>query len=542
MPHIRPPTASRIYPASSLPRRPSALRNRARMIMQEKPPPSPEVKFFPDGSQPTLSFLRHLKLYMRFMQCFGLCPYRVDALLDYQTAQLDWRAAAWSLLLFISLGLVLLPWPVAGYVLIYRADLERLEFFAIISFLFRTVIFTQGPLILAITVTKLRHIPAVIQQIQTALAGTQNTHSSRTIHLTTYAVLTWNFTFVLSCLLSFYFSFREISPTFNEIVQAWLQGILGPSAHIMPFACFLINGLTLAFCLCCEAFPLGILLVFLLSTGTGYDKMKEDLAGIHADSQSREPGRNTQVIAALAGIRQRYRLLQCCFVEIDGIFSHLILISALREVVGFIALLGAALQVERPRESWEESHDTVSVVDRTSRTLIFALGGLGLANFVIKVCATVSIHEKVQSVRDDMKRIAADTDMEDVRSECEVFISRCDYKDGSVSAGGFFHITKEFMLTWAELMITYAVLIYQTHDTKTDMRELASKSQLHELRVQLEKQAERVNQCTLDQATLSQLVALLRSALLDPGLNLSAPSLDTLQPADLHDVVVDAGD
>ncbi|XP_055348885.1 uncharacterized protein LOC129595801 [Paramacrobiotus metropolitanus] len=420
----------------------------------------------------------------RLGQLFGTFPYRYPWASATTPPPVNIPLACWSAALLTALLTCVVPWT-GGLATMYKHQLAKLEFFAIVSFIFKITIYLQGPFSLIIGLLKSRKLPILVARMETSLGGALPTDITWRREAFRAFIIGWNLVYVVLGLVAYYMSFREISAMVNRIVEDFLYEIhfyYGPRTP--PYLFTVLMGVMMFLNLSFEAFPVTLVLTLLRAINRGFQNINKEIGRLLKD-----PGREDAAVT-LKALREQYLRLQCHTEDADDIFSYLILIGWVREFLGFIAIMGALMQTSGEEEIHTKEDANTAVIDESTRHMVYGFGIMGLVNMVMKLTISVCTHDEAQAVRVNLRKLLARSTSPVIQQECGAFILECEESDGAITAGGFFRITREAASSLAEMMITYVLVIYQAHDTKQDIAELPTKSEMEAFRKEMRQRTE----------------------------------------------------
>ncbi|XP_055348834.1 uncharacterized protein LOC129595756 [Paramacrobiotus metropolitanus] len=424
----------------------------------------------------------------RLAQVFAMHPYTVPWTSLTTPPPVDFPLAVHSAGVITGLLFCFTVWA-GGLATVYRQQLSRLEFFSLVSFLFKMVIYLQGPVLLIVGIFKSRQLPVLVERLERSLGTVVPRDVMLCRNCFRALIALWTVAYVALCLFSYVYAFRNIAGLINEIVTGYLRGIHlynGPPAPDYTFT--LVMGVMIGIGLICETFPVLFVMTLLREIKRGFGNINKELHRLRHNPESVE--------VEVGALRKQYRTLQCHVLDVDAAFAPMILVQCIREFIGCIAILGALMQFNLERVGDAASQ----IIDDSTKHMVFGFGIMGVVNMIIKMYVAVSTHDEAQKVRINLRKILARARSAAFISECKDFLSECEKTDGAVSAGGFLYITKESAATLVEMIITYAILIYQARDTKQDIANLPTRADLRSLHAEMR---ERTHLCTLLSSNVS---------------------------------------
>ncbi|XP_055341960.1 uncharacterized protein LOC129590650 [Paramacrobiotus metropolitanus] len=214
----------------------------------------------------------------------------------------------------------------------------------------------------------------------------------------------------------------------------------------------------------CEVVPQMALLGTVLYMGAAYQQIRRDVYRVLHEFAPKQEEPTAQQLEEL---QLKFKRLQLFVHDLDGVFAGFSLFTFVKDIICLAAVLGAAITARDPTDNPYAKY--------VARDMTVVIGGLGLVNACIKFGICIACQETVPSIKVALQRTAVFFhDAPIIRSKCESFIVVCGDHSNAITVGGFYRIDREFIRAIAEIVLTYGILIYQTHDTKMDIRGLVS--------------------------------------------------------------------
>ncbi|XP_055345347.1 uncharacterized protein LOC129593166 [Paramacrobiotus metropolitanus] len=144
-------------------------------------------------------------------------------------------------------------------------------------------------------------------------------------------------------------------------------------------------------------------------------------------------------------------------------FSMVLLLMYLADLMGFITTTSLGLH----RDSTKEYIDVELLPVFIGLVLISGMNALLRTGFA------VWLSEKAHSVLPYLHEAQLRAVREDDRFLCGIFVARLQGTRIALTAGGFFYVTREFVITMFGILLTYVLFVYQMEDKKMDVASLS---------------------------------------------------------------------
>ncbi|XP_055344618.1 uncharacterized protein LOC129592575 [Paramacrobiotus metropolitanus] len=173
---------------------------------------------------------------------------------------------------------------------------------------------------------------------------------------------------------------------------------------------------------------------------------------------------------------QKFRQYTGVLRYFNGTFGYLLLFSCVQDLVEVVSMIAWALRPITERDA-KEDLETFAIrmeINRTGDLFRYLTGSMQIATMLIRLCILIKCNEKVKRVKRELEVLRDETGIDE---ETDLFIAKFvmeidTTRTTAVSAGGFFCITREYLVTIVGVLLTYFILLYQTHDSGRDMQAL----------------------------------------------------------------------
>ncbi|OWA51864.1 hypothetical protein BV898_16326 [Hypsibius exemplaris] len=183
-------------------------------------------------------------------------------------------------------------------------------------------------------------------------------------------------------------------------------------------------------------------------------------------------------------------------IELDSVSSFLFLIMYTGDLMGFITTASLVLH--------HKSSITSGSIDIELIPVFLSLVSVSTLLAILRTCFGVWLSEKAHSVLPSLYELNLKVTSEGDKFLCSSFISRLQGSRVALTAGGFFYITREFVITMFGVLLTYILFVYQMQDQKQDMSLLpkleeitAAAMKLMENRTPSQLARYSINNCTM---------------------------------------------
>ncbi|OQV23706.1 hypothetical protein BV898_02442 [Hypsibius exemplaris] len=208
--------------------------------------------------------------------------------------------------------------------------------------------------------------------------------------------------------------------------------------------------------------PQYLLIMVVLAVAYASNWIKEDISKVEAGHVDR-----------LRQGRIHFRKVRSLMNEVNDVFSLVVLVSCLRDLVTCVSTIATLLsrldrEIEESLEDYLERYQS----ERANLFFVYAQAANGIGNALFRWSALLYCDNQSSAIKKVIIRLQISTTDPKLEKECSVFLEELSGEDTTVSAGGFVPITKESLAAMLGLLLTYTLLIYQTRDSKGDMIQL----------------------------------------------------------------------
>ncbi|XP_055345346.1 uncharacterized protein LOC129593165 [Paramacrobiotus metropolitanus] len=150
--------------------------------------------------------------------------------------------------------------------------------------------------------------------------------------------------------------------------------------------------------------------------------------------------------------------------QLDAAFSSMSWLLYLNDLMGFIATASLILRHKSSVKEGDSDFDLLPLFLMTvAASVLFA---------TLRTGCGVWVSEKAHSCLPYLHELNLRVTAEEDRFLCSSFVSRLQGSRIALTAGGFFYITREFVITIFGVLLTYILFVYQMQDQKEDMSRL----------------------------------------------------------------------
>ncbi|XP_055339086.1 uncharacterized protein LOC129588748 [Paramacrobiotus metropolitanus] len=186
--------------------------------------------------------------------------------------------------------------------------------------------------------------------------------------------------------------------------------------------------------------------------------------------------KHAKLADAMTGFRKTVRVLR----EFNEIFGGLVLYSCVKDLLVIVAFIAFNLNLPVEREDGE---DTVEYLIRKEGThgstaaYAYYGGATGIFMVVVRLAVFIGCSAQVRRISKTLEAIGDEHPDSPLDTLCMRFQQEIASSENvAVSAGGFFSVTKEYLITVTGAILSYFILIYQTRDQKIDMADLVKEN------------------------------------------------------------------
>ncbi|XP_055356170.1 uncharacterized protein LOC129601399 [Paramacrobiotus metropolitanus] len=407
------------------------------------------------------------ELFLHFLRVFGLFPRKTQHDADHCVKRLviRYKWHIWSILLGTGLTAITIL-QIVQYCRKFADPLHDLEFFTLIAFAYRLVIMSQaGFAIVAMLLVNCR-LTALIRRSDAFMkVHLSKQHLSR-LRRFSIAVILWTLLSVVTGIITKSIRTAAIAETQSTDWHTKL-GYFMNFFHLPRFLHVGVYAFGALMNSSGEYFPSVLLMILSLHYGAVFDQLAQRLAEVEkvtADS-----------------LKETFRTYATTvkLVEIAGrLFGPLLLMVCFRDMMTWAALSGTLLQVEKRNYSLSAGNLTVRAAGngpghgRNLEVIVMVVAIGAMVNGLLRILIFCSVHNKAQKVRNALQCVALTSTDDSVSTECQKISAYLKVSDGAFSVCGLFVLTKDYVVAFGGLAITYFVFIYQTRDSRKDMEEV----------------------------------------------------------------------
>ncbi|XP_055356173.1 uncharacterized protein LOC129601403 [Paramacrobiotus metropolitanus] len=418
--------------------------------------------------------------FMRWMRVFGLFPYPTCFLCHnaqrinsprFRVQRVCWLV--WTAVFWVALILFFLMQEY-DYFKRVSSLLVDLEFFTLIAFEFKSVMVLQGPYMVTCMLFISGRIPGIMTEAQVALRRLLKKRDITRLRRYTVGLITFSVISIGVCVIgklmglialtraNYYYEPGVRSPYFFNALT------VDPEVHYATHLLGIFLTVT------CELLPPTLLLIFMVYFHAGFQRLNRRLADWGRGEVDVDAHRLRQLFRVYSG-------LSGVVTQLGRVFGPVVLVGCLKDVFTWAALSGTLLQVAKGEWKEVERFAQAHTYIKNMEIVTFTYTAIGLCNMAVRMVVFLAVYDQAQSIRKYLTRIAAESDDEKVLIECNRITVHLSTSDGALSVCGLFDLTKEYIIAFIGLAVTYLLLIYQTRDSRKDiegMKEMLKRQEM----------------------------------------------------------------
>ncbi|GAU99883.1 hypothetical protein RvY_10820-2 [Ramazzottius varieornatus] len=222
-----------------------------------------------------------------------------------------------------------------------------------------------------------------------------------------------------------------------------------------------------------DIFPQLFIMLLSYPVGARFDRFNKSIQKAISSDVTAPPSALTTISSCEPEAHQitdkDFLRIQACFhLELsklvlfaDEAFSSILLLMYTVDFMGFIATSSLVLT--------QELGDPASTIDKEVLPVFLALVGVSTFHGILRTGFGVWLTEKAHAVLPHLYELDLRVTTDEDKFLCSSFVARLQGSRVALTAGGFFYITREFVISITGVLLTYVLFIYQIQDQKQDM-------------------------------------------------------------------------
>ena len=328
----------------------------------------------------------------------GLLPYPFQPCNSSATlSAVKWLLRLWCLIILL-IYLVFFVIEITTFTRVFRMDLDDLEFFVLVNFIYREFFFLLPVLILINLAWKGPAIPPLLHEMDEAIKGQFSKSQVAIIRMFHY--VSWLFISLVMAASVFcvYYGIVQMKTIMSEIAApariTWDSDQPSPllGGNMSLRTTVIIYSVAFPYATICWFAPHFLLSGIVLTMGLAYRNLNHNLRNLQSHNDVEVTG---CIIQRVRNAKMEHRILRNVLNDVNAVFNNVVLLATLGDVIISVALISRVL---RKNDSHEESMDKISfsLQDETQKysTLFFSI--CAIVEGILRVLLMVWMHEQVR--------------------------------------------------------------------------------------------------------------------------------------------------